>query len=293
MVLQIDFSHQHDDIHAALSLPREEMLRRLTAILFAGDNFVRYAQAYLAAPLVQKRIEADILSNSNELPCSGRKNGAHGWAANLSGRYTHFSRPGLERQGDVRMEETYPLPEADVMKARRYLAQHIELHYGVMVIKDMLADYLEECAAYFDQAGKTQTLLRKKIEGALRDMMVSAYGFTLPHDLSPQLARSFADANKPFNRLDHGDFRKALVDIFRNQAMKSTNGESVVVCPFSSQLARVFSMKPVETDKSHVMIEQGQFGDLLRFVCAKIENELAPEALAHIRDRLGLEPYIG
>lgn len=287
MIPNVDLSGEENKIRAALLQPREIMLRELTSIFFESPAFPEYASRYFSAPLRVKYIESDILSAANRLPEQDKVLVSAG--RHLSGRYTHFASSADSREQGVRQEEEYPLQEQDMAQARQYLAENPELHYGVMVIKDMLCEYLADCSGYFEMGGRIQEDLKKSLSSPLGDMLAAAYGFTLPHDLSPQLAKSFADAGKSFEELDQGDFRKALVDIFRNQAMKSENREHrVTVCPFSSLLAKVFSLNPVRQDNGALLVENGNFGDLLKFVRVKIQAEVPRERLSMMKEDLGL-----
>lgn len=274
MIENFDFSNSAEAVRACFRLPTNEINKHLTQALFNAPELPLFLADYLSKAIDDK-FQDDLVNHDNDLPGNGLGNN-QATGISLGWIYTDYRDEVIPRDGElVRDKTTYPLTIDEVHTARNFMSENIEMHIAILVIKDAVHQYLNAWERYL-LTGVDMNIYHSVIE-RMQDLKTASGGFTFPHDLSPQFALGFGQTGKKFSDIDKEDFRNALVQIFRKQAMKSKDKDGVTTCPFSSSFAKVFSFKPVLQADGSVQVEQGEFGDLLKFIGQKVMREVDPQ----------------
>ncbi len=187
--------------------------------------------------------------------------------------HTHFNnsamRAALRAQHIVRDQDTYPLSVDELYEAKAYIAEHPELQQAIAIIQAGLQDYFKDLGDVLRASKDLPPLTNMITRASPLAKMMNAFtneagGFSFMHDLLPIMASSLARQEKEGGAAPKSaehQMGRALCDAFRLQAftsfVKRPLKESVLVCPFSQIITRVFSMKVGSDAPGVIKVEPG------------------------------------
>lgn len=271
MSQNVDFSRSAARIRACFELHEDDVDEALVSALFDAPELSDFIAAFFSQDFSDGFMD-DLSTRQSYLPGVGLQLGIPS-EMTLGWTYDNYRDDVSSEPHDIRLRTTYALGKEDVLKARAYLADNIEVHIAVLMAKSMVREYIDEWSEYLTSHEKDDDIYCP-ISDTMMELNNAADGFTFAHDLTPHFASGFAKTGKSFEDINAQDFRGVLVDIFKNQALKSTWEDGLTRCPFSSSFAKLFSKKPILQDDGSLIVENGEFGDLLKFLRDKTLREI-------------------
>jgi hypothetical protein len=292
---KIDFADLALSLSDIAKMDETLWLASVTRRLYCGHEFRQYASEFLSRPLKSQEIANSVTGLNNILPVpEGNriqeiKEGQDGFEVfkgPLTNRFEGFvSKEQISvSERKLRDSKLYPLMPEELKAGREYIGEDVHFHSAMGVLDYMIRDFTQTALRHCYPVLKGGNIDPNYFNDC-SNIVRNATANSILHDLSPFLAYLIKRDGLHASQMQPEEFRQSLVNVFRRDVFRSITSDSEhkkVVCPFSSVLAGILSLRRDDSSQTLAFVD-GELGDFFKYLYERSQIEMKPADLDHIQ----------